>query len=327
MNLRLSILLVVVLLVFGGTFLVIRLTDSGSPTERKPWLFRIDESTISHVQIAHAGQLVDYDKKPGSNDWKIQGDPEFPVFMPKWGGTALLLSGPRVNRVLAEEIEDPASFGLEPPETMVRVSDRVGNTFEFHLGIPTPDGANQYARLVGDSQLFTVPAPWAQVVNRLATEPPWGRLYDLDLSLVRVVEVSHEDTTTTYFLNESAGQWLVAEEPPQPVSEQWLEALSLLGGPRVDKLLAHDVDDPAKYGFDPPLTRVQIARRGAVPVEFHLGYLTPDGEHRYAQVLNTNDRNLYSILTTRTDFIGALATDPPYADGADGAGDGESPSG
>ena len=324
MNLRLSILLVVVLLIFGGTFLVIRLTDSGSPTERKPWLFHIDETTISHVQIAHAGQLVDYDKKPGSIDWSIQGNPDFPVFYPKWSGTPLLLSGPRVNRVLAEEIEDPAAFGLEPPETMVRVSDQVGNTFEFHLGIPTPDGLNQYARLVGDPALFTVPEQWARVVNRLATDPPWGRLYDLDLSLVRVVEVSHEDATTTYVLDEGTGQWFVATEPSQPVTEQWLDSLSRLGGPRVDKILAHSIDDPAKYGLDPPVTRVQIGRRGSAPMEFHLGSLTPDGNHRFARVVTTNDNNLYSVLTTRIDYIDGLATDPPYADGAD---DGESPSG
>ena len=322
MNLRLSILLVVVLLIFGGTFLVVRLTDSPSPRERNPWLFRIDETTISHVQIAHAGQLVDYNKKPGSFDWSIQGDPDFPVFVPKWSGTALLLSGPRVNRVLAEEIEDPASFGLEPPETMVRVSDHDGNTFEFHLGIPTPDGLNQYARLAGDPALFTVPEQWARVVNRLATDPPWGRLYDLDLSLVRVVEVSHEDSTTTYFLDE--GAWFVAAEPPQPVTEQWLDSLSQLGGPRVDKILAHSIDDPAKYGLDPPVTRVQIGRRGSAPMEFHLGSLTPDGKHRFARVVSANDNNLYSVLTTRIDYIDGLATDPPYADGAD---DGESPSG
>jgi hypothetical protein len=330
MNLRLSVLLVVMVLIFGGTFLVIRLTDSGSPTERKPWLFRMDETTISHVQIAHAGDLVDYDKKPGSIEWNIQGDPDFPVFLPKWSGTPLLLSGPRVNRVLAEEIEDPAAFGLEPPETMVRVSDRVGNTFEFHLGIPTPDGANQYARLVGDTALFTVPSVWADVVNRLATDPPWGRLYDLDISLVRVVEITHEDTTVAYLLDESTGQWGVAvtpEDTPQPVNEQWLDSLNLLGAPRVDKILARAIDDPAKYGLDPPLTRIRMGIKGTAPVEFHLGSLTPDGNHRYARVISTNDKNLYAILTTRLDTIDGLATDPPYADRSDGADDGESPSG
>ena len=59
-------------------------------------------------------------------------------------------------------------------------------------------------------------------------------------------------------------------------------------------------------------------------MEFHLGSLTPDGNHRFARVVNTNDNNLYSVLTTRIDYIDGLATDPPYADGAD---DGESPSG
>lgn len=332
MNLRLSVLLVVVLLIFGGTFLVIRSTGSPTPVEREPWLFHIDESSITHIQITHAGAVIDYDKKPGSIDWVIQGDPDFPVFSPKWGGTPLLLSGPRVNRVLADEIEDPASYGLEPPETIVQVSDRMGNTLEFHMGIPTPDGNNQYARLLGDPALFTVPSPWAQVVNRLATDPPWGRLYALDVSLVRVVEVTHAETTTTYFLDEGDNRWFMAPEDlaegePIPVSAEWLDSLDLLGGPRVDKLLSHGIDDPAKYGFDPPVTKVIVARKGGSPVEFHLGDPTPDGEHRYARVvgsLNPEDQDLYSILTTRIDTIGALATDPPLDTEAD---DGESPSG
>ncbi|GIS95046.1 MAG: hypothetical protein CM1200mP22_22830 [Dehalococcoidia bacterium] len=46
MNLRLSILLVVVLVIFGGTFLVLRFTDSNEPKSTSPWLYRIDEGDI-----------------------------------------------------------------------------------------------------------------------------------------------------------------------------------------------------------------------------------------------------------------------------------------
>ena len=54
-------------------------------------------------------------------------------------------------------MRDPANFGLAPPQTRVLVTDNVGNSIEFHLGDPTPDTKDQYARLVGDSALFTVP--------------------------------------------------------------------------------------------------------------------------------------------------------------------------
>ena len=322
MNLRISILLVVILLLFGGAFLVLRLTGTEERAPRPPWLYYIDESTLAHVEVIHAGQAVNYDRAPGSLTWVIQGDTDYPVFMQKWGGTPLLLSGPRVDRVLAEEIEDlgPASsFGLDPPETVVRVTDNAGNTYEFHMGTTTPDGENQYTRLIGDPALFTVTSVWAEVITQRATDPPWGRLYQLEIDTVRVVEVSHLEETTTYFLNPDTGLWTVDEEQGRTVDDGWLDTLQLLSGPRVDKILAREIEDPAEFGLEPPQTRVVLARRGGAPVEFHLGDLTPDGEFFYARVLNTNDRNLYAIRTSRLADIPTLATDPPYAtDGTDG---------
>ncbi len=173
MNLRLSLMLVTVLLIFGGTYLVMRFTGSEEPEPNSPWLYRMDADDIVRIAAGHRDQTVSYQKRPGSLDWFIQGDPDVPVFLKKWGGTTLLVSGPRVNRVLADTIGDGAAFGLDPPLTWVQVTDRSGNTVEFHLGEPTPDAENQYARLVGNPALFTVPAIWAEVISRLATEPPY----------------------------------------------------------------------------------------------------------------------------------------------------------
>ena len=173
MNPRLSILLVAILFLFGGTFLAVRFTGLDEGTPDNPWLYRIDEDDISHISVNHQGQTVDYDRKSGSYEWFIKGDPDVPVHKPKWGGTPLLLSGPRVSRVLNKAPDDLAPYGLQSPLTRIWVTDSSGNVVEFQLGDPTPDGENHYARLVGDPALFTLPASWAQVVNRLAVEPPY----------------------------------------------------------------------------------------------------------------------------------------------------------
>ncbi len=173
MNLRLSILLVAILLLFGGTFLVVRFTGSNEPTPDNPWLFRIDEDDISHITVNYRGQTVDYDRNPGSFKWVIQGDPDVPVFQKKWGGTPLLVSGPRVSRVLDRAPDDLTPYGLQPPLSKIWVTDSTGNTVEFHMGDPTPDAENHYARLVGDPALFTLPTTWAEVINRLVIEPPY----------------------------------------------------------------------------------------------------------------------------------------------------------
>ena len=319
MNLRLSILLVVVLIIFGGTFLILRFTDSNERNTSRPWLYRINEGSIVKLEVVYQGEAVNYYRNPASRDWYIEGSPEgsadIPVFQQRWGGTPLLLSGPRVTRPLSDTIDDAAAFGLEPPETSVKVFDRSGNQLEFHLGIPTPDNKNQYARLVGDDALFTVPIEWAQVVNRLAFDPPVGRLYDIDPQSVSLVQFFRGDDTTRYG-TDNTGRWFLDAETPKPVDPgAWAEALLMLSNPRVDQIIAHDIDDPTLYGLEPPDTIVVIVRQGSQPaIEFNIGGVTPDGNYRYVKVISgsmvSEDKNLYGVLTSRIDPIIALATDP-----------------
>ena len=60
MNLRLSILLVVVLVIFGGTFLILHLTDKGQPDLSRTWLYRIDDGDIIALELVHDGEAVSY---------------------------------------------------------------------------------------------------------------------------------------------------------------------------------------------------------------------------------------------------------------------------
>lgn len=174
MNVRLSVLLVAVLLIFGGAFLVVRLTRTADRPAERQWLYKVDDEDIVYIMVSHDGQTVSYDKRPGSEQWFIQDDPPVQVVQTKWSGTPLLLSGPQVSRTLAPTIENAPAYGLDPaqPDSRVVVTVRGGFTYEFHMGSPTPDGQNQYARLVGDPALFTLPEVWARVINNLATQPP-----------------------------------------------------------------------------------------------------------------------------------------------------------
>lgn len=317
MNLRLSILLVAVLLIFGGTFLVIRFTGSEEARVLRPWLYRIDEFSIVHITVTHQNQTVEYDRQSGSRDWYILGDPDIPVFIPKWGGTPLLVSGPRVSRSVAEEVEDPTVFGLEPPVTRLSVKDRSGNRLEILLGDPTPDAVEQYAQLVGDPGLFTVPISWAEVVNRLAIEPPYLRLYQLDDRPILFFEVSSGGQSIIYRNDPESGQWFIQGEPEVPVlQEKWAETPLLISGPRVEQNLADTIDNPAEYGLEPPIARVRIIQAGGgQPTEFHLGAETPDGNYRYARVLGQPE--LYAMPKPRAQRILELATNPPYPPGAE----------
>ncbi len=318
MNLRLSILLVAVLLLFGGTFLVVRFFGPSERPPEEPWLYRIGEDTIRHIEVTTEGQSVSFNRPPGGFRWYIEGEPDIPVFQEKWSGTPLLLSGPRVNRDLAQTIEDPASYSLDPPLSIVKVTDRGGQSFEFHMGGTTPDENNTYARLVGHPTLFTVPTIWAQVINRLATDPPYLRLYQLQDNPLVYVELTEADKKVAYGkTGQEESDWallgleeVVPTEDPV-LADKWGDIPSMLSGPRVNDILADDFDNPEEYGLEPPQIKIRLGMSAGADVEFYLGDTTPDGEHRYASVKDKTE--LYAMPIQRAQRISELVTDPPIA--------------
>lgn len=310
MNLRLSILLVAILVLFGGTFLVLRFAGQQEASTDEPWLFRLDDGAIAFIVATHEDKTVNYEKKPGSLKWFILEDPELPVNFEKWSGTPLLLSGPRVNRVLADTIEDAASFGLDPPVSSVTVTERTGIGFEFHMGNITPDESNTYARLVGFPQLFTVPTSWAEVINGLATEPPYPRLYLIDEEDIRDIQVISDGLTVDYHRDPASGFFIIEGDPIVLVSqERWDGTMSLILNPRVVEVL-FDKDDLAVYGLDPPVTITRLTRMDGSLIEFHLGARTPDQERYYAQTLGNDE--IMIVPAAWAQAMIELATDPPY---------------
>lgn len=323
MNVRLTILLAVLAVMIGSTWAIIEFTNlvsRGESDPDEPWLYHIEETDITRIEVVHNDNAALYSRDAGSHQWMIEGDPSFPVFHDRWAGTTLLLSGPRVNRGLKQTIDDPAQYGLDPPESIVRVTDWAGNTFEFHMGIPTPDGQNQYTRLVGDNALYTVPAIWSQVVNRLADDPPFGRLFDLDPEAITVIEVNAGDDAAVYFMD--GGRWWVYPGPspvvPElsgPVSDEWATWLEVLTAPRIDtivdqRLQDRDAERVEEYGFLPPSVRVVIARRGMSTVEIHLAEGPAGSDSYYARSVNATDERVYSIGKFRLAGIESLASEP-----------------
>ena len=335
MNIRLTILLVIVLLLFGGTFAGVYLTRDPEPRQDQAWLWRVEDDSLVRITVTYEGETVDYVKKPGGIRWFIVEDErQRQVYQDKWSGTPLLLSGPRVNRTLADEMENPSQYGLDPPITVVRLEERTGRTYEAHLGEVTPDGQNQYARLVGSSKLFIVPQIWARVVNRLVFQPPYPRLYDTDIpdrellntgkQGVVYFEVTVDDETVIYGTDTSGAEWFIiepiegADEDNDILipSELWNDEDELLSDPQVIDTVSEDVRNPEEYGLEPPQTTVWLATETNQTHEFYLGDLTPDGQHRYA--VTSGQPELFTVTAEWAEAIERLGTAPPYPPGEGG---------
>ena len=158
-------------------------------------------------------------------------------------------------------------------------------------------------------------------MNKLAADPPFGRLFRIDPRTALIVQFFHGEDQTRYVIEDGTGRWFLDGETPKLLdAEAWAESLLMISSPRLDQILAHNIDDPAKYGLtEPDVTVAVIVRQGGQhAVEFHIGNLTPDGKSRYVRVeqgsLLSEDPNLYAVSNARIDPILALATDPVLAE-------------
>lgn len=343
MNIRLTILLVFLLAIFGALGWWFKPWEQETPRQEEPWAWRIDDDAIVGVTVTHQGQTLVYEKDLGRGKWFIvDGDERSEVYQQKWAGTPLLLSGPKVNRVLSATIENPAQYGLDPPESVIVITEETGLSYEFWLGNVTPDAGYNYMRLVGDTQLLTVPEIWATVVNRLVTEPPFippplelGYFFESDFRDIRELEVTHKGTTVSYTPEERQRTWYATVEgqrvpvkPPEWWTSQlqWFAQPGKRGGPDTPggwHVAAEGATEP-QYGLQPPETRVRVVTHEKRH-EFYIGggHIEVDADDKpilddqgNTQVLVNyaglpGDPIVYVINTVRAQRTICLATNPP----------------
>ena len=169
MNYRVSFILVVLVAIVGGYVVLFQLQNSGEVEPQNPWVYDITFGDITGIKVTHREDTQTFIRS--ESGW-VFADSGEPVDNDRWGGVPLLLTGPRSSRVLEEVVQDPASFGLDPPLTHIVVALRSGREIDLFIGDKTPDVRSSYAMVGGSPPLFTVPSDWTDVLTRLVTEPP-----------------------------------------------------------------------------------------------------------------------------------------------------------
>ena len=124
------------------------------------------------IEVSYQRQTTAYQWDPQIDSWRIVRPEGGPVSKEKWGDTATMISGPRVDERVALELEEPAQYGLDPPETRVFVGMPGIPPVEFHMGKTTEDGLHRYARVMGEPELYIMPVKRAQRIIDLVVNPP-----------------------------------------------------------------------------------------------------------------------------------------------------------
>ena len=327
MNIRFTVLLVVILVIIGGTVWITQMEPDENTTERKSWAWKVELEDLQHIAITHEDTSVAYRRQDRS--WVIESEAgnDIPVYQPKWGGKALIVSGPKPSRTLDEDTADPALYGLDPVATTVEVTDRSGQSVTFELGAITPDAANQYVRL-DDGSLHTLPKIWGEVVVSLATRPPYWPPFISILDSDEVVETRIQVRTENaqgaksitaeviYLLTgleegeAEAGvpeQWILLEGDGVLVNERWAELTSGLDDASLQTEETTFEDIPGLESIDWDI-RLDVRSRDDTELAYFVYRPTPDPSRHY--FWPSGDDTLSTVNTAWVDTLITLAEQP-----------------
>jgi hypothetical protein len=318
LNLRITLIILIVgsWVAIGAAFILDADFGDEQKVEEPPYFYNIPVEDITSIRLEYDGASVSFKLRENINRWYFENDEtyyEVPADLYRFGGITALLGGPRSQRVLQNEIQDPVQYGLDNPTSRYTIGMRDGSERVLLLGKSTVSGDADYAQIEGYQQLVLVDASWSGVLNRLVTDPPvpeW--MFVLNPSEVReILLFDNNEVIRAYGIDRTTREYHLCDLPivEDPCAgtvgvdaEAFTAALNLIAERRIDGAVALnllDETDFEKYGATTtsPYIAIRIERPSPTQVNvtevdrvsMTIGDVAPDGIHRYAVANETSD--------------------------------------
>ncbi len=335
MNVRTSVILLVLLIMVAGTVIFSQARpqrvsiDPNAPQDcGEPFVMLVTPEDIYRVTVVHGTEQIDF--KQRDSDWIIQGASPIEVNLERWGGIVYLLSGPRSSRLLCDNTMDLDEYGLDEPRTIIRMYAKGDRIFEYRIGNPTEDRTNDYVTLKNSSDIYLVDATFSDVMVTLLKNVPYAKWYfHASTERVSELDISQGIEKLAFAKNKTRGwQFNTSKRPDErdPVNlDAWnTQVAPLLKGPQIQYRVEAEMTDPKQYGLDEPFGAIRleygVMEEGANQTElevFHqriwnLGNKTPDGNAYYSKIFNIDA--VLAIDAVWVDSLLKILASPPYID-------------
>lgn len=291
------------LLIALGLFIILAgfvyYTDENpSETEdnRQP-ILRIEASKISSITISRPEHEIVTLERGDEEEW-IFGQPDYAIRVDESAASlmASTLAELDADRVVEENISEWEPFGLLGTGTLqvgVTVDGGVNHTVVF--GDDTPTGAGVFARLAGDSRLFTV---FSYVKNGFEKE-----IFDLrDKKLLRVENGTVASAVLTTggksigFGKTNANSWQITEPGPLRADNYKVDDLiRATSDAEMIAVLESAENSTGTYSFRRPFASVEIID-GAGSHTLTISKVRGDDEKYYARSSDT--AGIFEISST-----------------------------
>lgn len=180
MRFRTTAILLAVAVLVGGYILLFErgatLDESATSDDAlRPAVLGFDVALAREVEIERpaTGERTRLAYRPAEELWYVAEPRQEPADQLDVEQFVGMLSWVQSVRELTGELDAPDAYGLEPPETRIRVVLSGGEELVLEVGFETPTGGGRYARVVGSETLLVIPSYAAEDAEGHLSSPPY----------------------------------------------------------------------------------------------------------------------------------------------------------
>jgi hypothetical protein len=250
-------LAVVLLALVGYIYFVDAKKPASGAAETKAKAFAVEADQIEEIRIAPAaGESSRAEKTKGT--WQLVEPEKTDADQGQLSNAASSLASLDINRVVDDNPQDLAQYGLNPPK--VDVAFRVKgqkNPRHLLLGEKTAAGSDLYAKTPDEKRVFLVSSFLDGTFNRTPFDLRDKTVLKFDHDKVDGIEIAHDGMTVQ--LAKTAGDWALIKPYKARADFAAAEAaLTALSSAQMQKIVAPEAKDLKTYGLDKPNVTVTV---------------------------------------------------------------------
>jgi len=205
-----------------------------------PKILAIPDAEIAQLEFRKKGQDSTMLKRTGNAAWEMTAPKQMRADVDAVIPIVNLLGSLGSESLVDEKTQDWATYGLKEPAMEVVITQKNGKTATLQLGDELPAGSSMYARVAGESKLYTLAS-----YNRNSLDKTWKdlrdkRLLTVDSEKLSRIELAGKGVPFELGKNQ-AGEWQIVKPNAYRADNFSVETMSLkLKDAKLDEQLSDE---------------------------------------------------------------------------------------
>jgi hypothetical protein len=255
MSLRKALLMLVVLLALGGYVYFVELPREREEAQKK--LFAFDKDAVAAVSLIYPDRSLALEKD-ATGKWRLTQPIAVEADEATVSNLVNAIAEAEVNRVLEDDTQNLALYGLDKPVVKLEVTLRDGTKLpQVSIGKDTPVGFSVYVQKAGDPKIFLTPQAFRLGMTKEVKDVRDKTIVAFEPQEVKKIELRKKDQEIVLSKNDAG--WTLEKPLSDKADDTQVQSfLSSVRGMRAQDFVDQPVLELEEYGLVSPRLTVSL---------------------------------------------------------------------